>query len=154
MTRGVWEELRHQLAERGFKIIEGKPIDDAAARLKIDLNDEEQQKRAVIRSLGKEVGADLVAFVAVTDLATDSNGGFLLGEEIVSAKVKCWLLDVNSERYLMSGKVEGVRSDSIVMHLPSQMSSGARACVQAVANAFGRALKAYPIEGKDGKPAK
>lgn len=145
INRAVAEEIHRQFEGRGFKIIAGKPVDDAVARLKVDLNDLEQQKRAVIRSVGKDLGANLVAFVSVTDVTTNSVGGFAFSGSTTYVKVKCWLLEAGSDRSLMSGRIEAVGHDTVQLGPAHQESAAARACVAAVRHAFERVLKPYPI---------
>jgi len=153
LQKAVTDELIRQFSGRGFKIINGKVIDEVTARLKIDLKDEEQQKRAIIRSVGKESGADLVAFVTVMDVHSVSEGGWAISSTVASSKVKCWLLDTNSERALMSGKVETANNDSFfeLQGIGGQAGKIIRASAQAVRQAFDRALKPYPRIQKEGK---
>ena len=128
------------------RFIDGALIDEAMTRLKVDIKDEEQQKRAVLRSVGKEVGANLVAFVTITDLTTNRLDTLLL----VGAKVKCWLLDARDDRAIMSAKiVAGGASGISSRYTPTQLAPTVRrACMAAVKNAFNWALKPYPIMRK------
>lgn len=144
LKKEVYEEACRQFGGRGFKLITPKSIDEALARLNIDLEDVEQQKRAVLRSIGQAVGADLIVFVAVTDLKSTATWAGVFSGTSGLGKVKCWLLESNSERFLMSGKVEMGQSDAGTPYVLGQTSRSIHATVLAVKNAFDRVLKAYP----------
>ncbi len=153
LTKAVSTEIEHQLAGRGFKVITGKPIKDATTRLSIDLKDEEQHKRSLLRSVGREVGADMLAFVVITDVDSKTEGGLGISTASANAKIKCWLLDVGSERSLMSAKIEAARSDSGIRlgAYGGQFPKIIQACVLGVTHAFERVLSPYPFLTKDGR---
>lgn len=101
LTEGV-VKLFH---ERGFRITTGSIVEDAMKKQFIDLSDEEQRNRATMYRVGKELGADLVVFVLITD-QRQIRGNGLIGEGGEPGSIKLWLLDSTHEVPIMSAKSE------------------------------------------------
>jgi hypothetical protein len=94
-------QLLKQFQERGFRLIEPTAVGESIKKQNVDLSDEEQRKRATMFALGKDVGADLVAFVLFADKSPTR-------ERDAVVIIKVWLLDVNHEGIIMSAKpIEG-----------------------------------------------
>ncbi len=134
----VSTELLKEFQERGFRFIERRSIDDVIKNQSIDLSDEEQRKRATMFGIGKEVGADLVAFVLITDKVT--------GERTKDATIKIWLLDVNHQEPIMSGKPQEGRSN---MSNAFNRASWRRAFPFAVEAGLQEFFKPFPKVPKD-----
>jgi len=61
------KELQKEFAEHGFKIADDAAVAKAVADLKLDLTDEEQQKKGNLYKIGKAVNANLVVLAVITD---------------------------------------------------------------------------------------
>jgi hypothetical protein len=155
MVKAAAEALNKQFTDRGFKTITDKPVEEAVARLKIDLTDVEQHKRAVLLKLGQELGTDLIAFVAITDATSEQQLSGLVGGVTATVKIKCWLLDVKTSHPLLSAHVEA--GDSVrwsPYRSTPQATAVASASNMSVTHVFERALKLYPVVKKGGASAK
>ena len=145
-------ELVKRWTERGFAAVENGAVQKAIADLKIDLNDEEQQKRANLISIGKAVKADLVMFVVITDVSQRTSVNIFSTTREGKAKLKAWLLDVNSEKQMFSAKVcEGKSTGG---HF-GMLEKGSERIVLAAANGIRDLLKdffqPYPVVKKETK---
>ena len=149
LAKAAMSALLKQTAGRGFKTITGKPIEEALSRLHVDLTDIEQQKRAVMMQVGQEVGADLVAFVVIMDVNTDSDSNGWVSATRAAVKTKSWLLDVKSGRPIMSAKVETADSTDLALGANRQTTKAEKNCSTAVIRVFERVLKQYPIVRPD-----
>lgn len=61
------EFLRETFSARGFKVVDPALLTGKIEDLKIDLTDEEEQKRATLYRIGRAVGADLIVCALITD---------------------------------------------------------------------------------------
>ncbi len=103
-------ELVKEFTERGFQPVSSDAVNKAVADLKIDLTDEEQQKRENLYKIGKAVNADLVVFAVITDTAQQFHVGVFTNSREGRAKIKLWLLDVKNEKPILSAVVKEGKS--------------------------------------------
>ena len=99
------EELHALFEERGFSLVPDADVRSAVDALHVDLADEEQQKRDTLYQIGRKAGADLVAFVVITDVDQRKVTKFLVSSTEGKAKMKMWLLDAKAEKPLLSAKL-------------------------------------------------
>jgi hypothetical protein len=136
------EELRKLFTERGFLVLGDDVVQKALADENIDLNDEESHNRATLYRLGKATGADLVAFVVITDVEqqrvktplTDSQ------ELVAKVKTKTWLLDVPGERHILSAARQESQARNMWF---AEFDSGARLIRNTVAGCVRDTLKGF-----------
>ena len=135
-TKRGGEELIHQFKSRGFRLVDEADIVQVCQDKDIDLQDEEQHKRATYYQIGQAVDADLVVFAVITHvdqrrvLANTSGSQKLEGR----ASVKIWLLDVKRERPILNGATWQAGSSRSMF---AEFDSGARH----IRNAIGGAMK-------------
>ena len=146
-TRRGHEELTRQFKSRGFLLVDEADIAKTCADKEIDLQDEEQQKRATYYQVGRAVDADLVVFALITHvdqrrvLANTSGDQKLEGR----ASVKTWLLDVKRERPILNAATWQAGSSRSLF---AEFDSGARHIRNAIGGAMKEVLapflKSYP----------
>jgi hypothetical protein len=98
------EELHALFAERDFTILPDEAVKAAIQELHFDLSDEEQQKRETLYKIGKKTGADLVVFLAITDVDQRKVAKVFVTSTEGSAKMKLWIVDAKQESAIISGK--------------------------------------------------
>jgi hypothetical protein len=146
-TAKAEEELRRAFEGRGFVLVETEAVRRALEAEKVDLADEEFHNRATLYRVGRAAGADLVAFVLITDVSQRRTQTPLtdLQELVGSARTKTWLLDVAAERPLLSARAREAQAKN---NLFAGLDSGARLIRNAVAGAvrdtLRDALSEYP----------
>ena len=147
-TKRGHQELIHQFKSRGFRLVDEADIIQVCQDNDIDLQDEEQHKRATFYRIGRAVDADLVVFAVITHvdqrrvLANTSNSQKLEGR----ASVKTWLLDVKRERPILNAAAWQAGSSRSLF---AEFDSGARHIRNAVGGAMkdvlAAFLKPYPV---------
>ncbi len=98
------EELRALFSERDFALVPDADVKAAVDALHLDLSDEESQKRDNLYAIGKKSGADLVAFVVITDVDQRRVTKVFVSSTEGKAKMKMWLVDAKQERPILSAK--------------------------------------------------
>jgi hypothetical protein len=136
------EELRKLFTERGFQVLDADTVRKTLETAKIDMSDEEFQNRATLYRLGKEMGADLIAFVVITDVEQQRVRTPLLDSDELVAKVKTktWLLDVPNEQAILSAKRQESQSRN---NLFPGLDSGARRIRNTVAGCVRDSLRDF-----------
>lgn len=163
----TWEEAKVKQADRGdielsalfrersFQMIDPARVKAALSNLKIDLTDEEQQKRETLYQIGEAVEADLVVFVVITDVDQRKVAKFLVTSTEGKAKMKAWLLDVKGKKPVFSAKTfEGTSKSGGLIEVGEK---GSHRKQLAVANGIRKVfvdeyLKAYPVTEKIERP--
>lgn len=144
------EELSKRFIERGFKIADPAVVRKAVNDLKIDLNDEEQHKRASFYAVGRAVKADLAVFVVITDVNQRLNTNVFAYSREGKAKLKVWLVDVKRETPILSAYPKEGKSSGGPL---AGIDRGSIRIVRAVGNGLRDALKdffkPYPVVMKD-----
>jgi hypothetical protein len=111
-----WEDVKKQEAaearkvvlamfvERGFQTVAPEKVDEAVTKLNLDLKNEEQWGKTTCFKVGKEVNADLVAFVLIKQTRQKSEFNILIGKQFNGeAEIEIWLVDVKQEKALLNG---------------------------------------------------
>lgn len=97
------EELTTLFAGHGFRITDEAAIQKALADQKIDLSDEENQRRAVFYQIGKAVHADLVVFVVIESISRHNKSNSFFGSQKEGkALLKLWLVDADREEPILN----------------------------------------------------
>ncbi len=97
------EELTLLFAGRGFQIAEDAAVQKALTDQKIDLTDEENQRRAVFYQIGKAVNANLVVFVVIESVSRHNKSNSLFGaQKEGKALLKLWLVDSDQEKPILN----------------------------------------------------
>ena len=150
-ANAVRMEMRDQFAQRGFDVIDEAAIAGALAENKVDLSDEEFQRRDTLFKIGKAVGADLVVFVVVTQAYAKIKEN-LFGEQREGlAKTKTWLLDVKEEKPVLSAYVwEGKSTGGAGLFTKGNRSRMGAACGNSIRDVLNDVLKPYPRKKRKG----
>ena len=135
--------LKEQFSRSGFVIAQSADVNSAINHLKIDMTDEEQQKRDTLYKVGSGVKANLVVFVVVTNTDQREVEHLFSTSREGQAKIKIWLLDVNNQYAWLSAKsCEGKdKGRFYAEHSGSDLA--ARAVGNAVENGLKDFLKPY-----------
>jgi len=97
------EELAALFSNHGFRLADAAAVQKALAEGKIDLSDEENQRRAVFYQIGKTVHADLVVFVIIESVSRHNKSNSFFGQQKEGkALLKLWLVDADREQPLLN----------------------------------------------------
>ena len=97
------EELAAEFTRHGFKIADDTAVRKAISDQKIDLSDEENQRRAVFYQLGAAVHADLVVFVVIESVSRHNKSNSFLGQQKEGkALLKMWLVDADKQQPIIN----------------------------------------------------
>lgn len=97
------EELALQFASHGFKVADDTAVRKELADEKLDLTDEENQRRAVFYQVGKAVHADLVVFMVIESVSRHNKSNSFLGSQKEGkALLKMWLVDADAEKPILN----------------------------------------------------
>jgi len=97
------EELGTLFTGHGFRLADDAAVQKALAEGKIDLSDEENQRRTVFYQLGKAVHADLVVFVIIESVSRHNKSNSFFGQQKEGkALLKLWLVDADREQPLLN----------------------------------------------------
>jgi hypothetical protein len=148
-ANAVKMEMTSQFTERGFQLVDEAAVAKAITDLKIDLSDEEDQRREPIFKIGKAVDADLVVFVVVTQAYAKTKQNLFSEQREGLAKTKTWLLDVKEEKPVLSGYVwEGKSTGNAGLFTKGNRGRMGAACANSIRDVLNDALKAYPRKKK------
>lgn len=148
-TENAERELYQRFLERGFVPADTEAVKRAIASLKIDLSDEEQYKRSTLYAIGKELKANLVIFVVITDVSQRTSSNLFSTTKEGKAKLKAWLLDVDREDPIFSAKVhEGKSTGGHFGELEKGSERIVLACANGIRDLLKDFFKAYPIVKK------
>lgn len=144
------ETLSKEFADRGLRLADSDVVRKVLSDLKVDLSDEEQQKRASLFEVGKAVHADLVVFAVITHVSQQLHTNVLSSSREGKAQVKLWLLDVAHEKPILSASVKEGKSGGGFF---AGLDKGSDRIVIAVGNAIRDHLKEFfkPYSLKDRK---
>lgn len=97
---GATQFIRHELAARGFQVLDEKDVVLALKKTRIDFADQEDRKKDKFHRVGEELGADLVV------------SGVLLyykahGAEYAYARIELKAYDVRDRAYCLRGLQAG-----------------------------------------------
>jgi hypothetical protein len=150
------QELTWEFQERGFAVIPTEAVTGAVKELGINLDDEEEYKRETLYKVGKKVGADLVAFVIITDTSQKVVSRVFVVQKHGIAKIKAWLVDAKAESPIFSAKVLEARSQTGVLAPGLQKGSDRQiqAAIDAVRDAFKEFMDSYTVTKTDIRPKK
>jgi len=137
-ANAVYREMADQFRQRGFEIMEETVVQKAIADRKLDFTDEEQQRRDNVLQIGKDVKADIVVLVVVTQAYAKLRETTLARHREGLAKTKTWLMDVNMgtpilSAYVWEGKSSGIEGIGLKGNL-SRMSAAAGNSIRDVLN--------------------
>ncbi len=97
------EELALLFTSHGFKLADDAAVQKALTDGKIDLTDEENQRRAVFYQVGKAVGANLVVFVVIESVSRHNKSNSIFGSQKEGkALLKMWLVDADQEKPILN----------------------------------------------------
>ena len=144
-TTQAFRELVKEFTKHGFKLIPDKEIASVIQETKTDMTDEEQQKRGTLYKIARLLKADIIVFAMVTDTKQVEVEKFFSNTKEGQAKVKFWMLDVKKEVAIKSAKETLGKSHGRYYAERTGRALIARACGDAVENAFKLFFKPYPI---------
>lgn len=135
------EELVKRFSERGFKLISSADIDGAIRDQKLDLDDEENYRRASLFPIGKAVKARLLVFVVIDSVDQRNVQKTFVQSKVAKANLRIWFLDIDSEKPLMTAFRQEASSEGGGM-FPAFEKGSARMPI-AVANAVRKAFDPF-----------
>ncbi len=101
------EELAAEFTRHGFRVTADAAVQKALTDGKIDLTDEESQRRAVFYPVGKAVGANLVVFVVIESVSRHNKSNSLFGQQKEGKSLlKMWLVDADKEQPIINAVQE------------------------------------------------
>ena len=150
------EELATLFTAHGFRVADDEAVQKAIADGKIDLSDEENQRRAVFYQIGKAAHADLVVFVVIESVSRHNKSNSLLGQQKEGkALLKLWLVDADREQPLLNAvQHEGKAASNAFMdnQIGPDTNGYSRYTIRAVGHGIDDILKdffkPYPETGK------
>ena len=154
------EELATLFTAHGFRLADDAAVSKALADGKIDLTDEENQRRAVFYQVGKAAHADLVVFVIIESISRHNKSNSIFGQQKEGkALLKLWLVDADREQPLLSGvQHEGKAASNAFLdnQIGPDTNGYTRYSIRAVGHGLDDILKdffkPYPEVRKAGKP--
>jgi len=148
-VKKIAEYLNETFTQRGFTIARGDDMTKLMADMKLDFSDEEQPKRAPLLELGKKLHVDYVLYEQVMSTEQKQQDRFLYKDIEGTCEVKMWLIDVKTEKAVLSAKSFVGRSGGARL---SYDHKGSERQIQAAANAVGNGLKdflkPFPVQKK------
>lgn len=153
------EELTTEFTRHGFKIADTAAVRQAISDQKIDLSDEENQRRAVLYQLGQAVHADLVVFVVIESVSRHNKSNSFLGQQKEGkALLKMWLVDADKQQPIINAvQKEGKAASNAFLdnQIGPDTNGYTRFTIRAVGHGIDDMLaeffKPYPEVKKDGK---
>lgn len=153
------EELATLFTGHGFRLADDDSVQKEIAGDKIDLSDEENQRRAVFYQIGKAVHADLVVFVIIESVSRHNKSNSILGQQKEGkALLKLWLVDADREQPILNAvQHEGKAASSAFMdnQIGADTNGYTRYTIRAVGHGLDDILKdffkPYPEVAKPGK---
>lgn len=140
------EYLTTEFGKRGFDLIPAEKVRAAIIEKKLDFEDEENQRKAVMYDLGKTLEADYVFFAVITQTDQKKQKRVFYHDTEGEATGKVWFLDVKAEQPIVSGKTFVSRSGGERLSFDHK---GSDRQIQAAANVMRDALaeffKSHPI---------
>ena len=137
--------------------------DDAAIRKeladeKLDLTDEENQRRAVFYQVGKAVHADLVVFVVIESVSRHNKSNSFLGSQKEGkALLKMWLVDADAEKPILNAiQHEGKSASNAFMdnNVIADTNGYSKFTIRAVGHGIDDMLKDFLKPYPESKPGK
>lgn len=135
-------------ADRGFQPVAAERVDEAVSKSAIDLTKEDQWTKANFYKVGKEVSANLVAFVLIKQTRQKVVRNLLAVQEVGEAEIEVWLVDAAQEKPLISDESARGRANGGVRGASHRRCS---AVEFAVKNGFDKFLKPYAVTAGKGK---
>ena len=153
------EELATLFTGHGFRLADDDAVQKEIAGDKIDLSDEENQRRAVFYQIGKAVHADLVVFVIIESVSRHNKSNSILGQQKEGkALLKLWLVDADREQPILNAvQHEGKAASNAFMdnQIGADTNGYTRYTIRAVGHGLDDILKdffkPYPEVAKPGK---
>jgi hypothetical protein len=128
--------LRKEFSKRNFDVISELDVANAMKTLKFDFSDEEQQKRAFLFDLAKELKANYVYLPVIQNTEQKQQDRDLYTDKEGRTDLKIWFLDAEAQKPILSAKIYIGRSGGFRLTLkPSDRQ------IQAAENAVRDSLK-------------
>ncbi len=152
------EELATLFTGHGFRVADDAAVQKAISDGKIDLSDEENQRRAVFYQIGKAAHADLVVFVVIESVSRHNKSNSIFGQQKEGkALLKLWLVDADREQPLLNAvQHEGKAASNAFLdnNIGPDTNGYSRYTIRAVGHGLDDILKdffkPYPETGKTG----
>lgn len=155
-----WKELKEKeskaardylvklFAERGFQTVAADKTDEIVSKAGIDLLKEDQWTKPNFYKIGKDTGANLVAFVMIKQTRQKTVRNILASQYVAEAEIEVWLVDASQEKPLISDESARGRANGGVRGASSRRISAVEFAVKSGYDAF---LKPYPPVNAKGK---
>jgi 2-keto-3-deoxy-galactonokinase len=128
--------LNKEFSKKGFNVVPEATVLEAIKTLKIDLEDEEEYRKANFFAIAKEVKADYIYVPVIVNSEQKQQDRDLYTDREGRTDVKTWFLDVKNEKAIISAKMFLGRSGGLRIVLrPSDRQ------VQATENAVSESLR-------------
>jgi hypothetical protein len=160
ISEDKWKDLKAKEAEharqttadlfsiRGFQIVPPEQVDQAVTKLNLDLTNEDQWTKSNFYKVGKEVNADLVAFVLIKQTRQKTVGGIFLQQYQGEAELDVWLVDAKQEKPILNDDPARGKATGGVRATASRRLAAIKFAVE---KAFDNVLKPYPKLEAPGK---
>ena len=129
-VKAASEALHKQFSDRGFRLVDDRAVEDAAAAAKVDLTDEEQHTRSTILSLGAAVKADLVVFVVIERVWSKGVTKFFTVTSEGHAKVNTWLIRREDPKSDLERGVARGEGGAGRLYRPAEVQRSHHSCVR------------------------
>jgi hypothetical protein len=144
------EYLADEFGKRGFAVVNAATVKSDIEQQKLDLTDEEQQKRETLYGIADRLHADYVVFVVITNTDQKLIQQILASKREGWADIKVWLLDAAHHTQILSAKTLRGNSGGGFF---AGVDKGSDRQVQAVVNGLRDALKdffkPFPVVSKN-----
>jgi hypothetical protein len=127
--------------ERGFQPIAADRADTAVSKAGIDLQKEDQWTKANFYKVGKEVGANLVAFVLIKQTRQKEVRNLFSNQYVGEAEIEVWLVDASQDTPIVSDEPARGRANGGARGASHRRCSAVEIAVK---SGFAKFLKPYP----------
>lgn len=147
-----WAELRNRqcktidewalkhFALAGYSPLQPPRTRDAIRELGLDMSDEDNWRKSVVREIGQRAGADYVLFCAITFTEQKEQRRVWYKDKEGRTDVRVWLIEVSSGTALLTGKTHTGRSGGNRITFDNK---GSDRQIQAAANAVRDATRDF-----------
>lgn len=136
----IREWITTHLPAAGYALTPTEKVTEALQALKLDMTDEENWRRSVIRDIGEKAGADYALFTVIVHTEQKEQKRVWYVDKEGRTDVRVWLIEVKTGEALLSGKTVTGRSGGNRITIDNK---GSERQIQAAANAVRDALRDF-----------
>lgn len=136
----IREWMTTHLPAAGYALASPTEVTEALQALSLDMTDDENWRRSVLRQIGEKVGADYVLFTVIVHTEQKEQKRLWYMDKEGRTDVRVWLVEVKSGEAPLSGKTFTGRSGGNRITIDNK---GSDRQIQAAANAVRDALRDF-----------